>query len=165
LRARPFDGSVEVKRSSALKAYQTLQLHWRETGAIVPTTEPAAEAVGALERKYGIRFPDDFREYLLHACPKDDFWDEQMTIWWPLSRIKNIPEEYAHRVRDEAIARCANKYFFFADYMIWCWAWAIACTEDVNRGRIVVISGYDRFVANSFAEFVDQYVVDNHQLV
>ena len=56
------------------------------------------------------------------------------------------------------IAKDAAKYLFFADYAIWCWAWAIACGEDENHGRVVVISGQDRFVANSFAQFVDLYI-------
>ena len=34
---------------------------------------------------------------------------------------------------------------------------AIACGEDENWGRVVVISGHDRFVADGFSEFVDRY--------
>jgi hypothetical protein len=54
---------------------------------------------------------------------------------------------------------------FFADYLIWCWAWAIVCGDDENRGRVVVISGHDRFVADSFAQFVDLHISDPYRLL
>jgi hypothetical protein len=82
-----------------------------------------------------------------------------------LDRIKNIVDEYPHKVTYETIARDASKYLFFADYCIWCWAWAIACGDDENSGRVVVISGRDRFVADSFAQFADLYISDPGQLV
>jgi hypothetical protein len=57
-----------------------------------------------------------------------------MTTWWSLDRIKNIVDEYPDKINDETIGRDAAKYLFFADYSIWCWAWAITCGDDENRG-------------------------------
>jgi hypothetical protein len=87
-----------------------------------------------------------------------------MTTWWSLDRIKNVANEYEHPIRNAVIARDAAKYLFFADYSIWCWAWAIACGDDENWGRVVVISGNDRIVADSFAQFVDRYIDDFSQV-
>jgi hypothetical protein len=57
------------------------------------------------------------------------------------------------------------KYLFFADYIIWCWAWAIACGDDDNRGRIAVINGLsDHFVADGFGQFVDRYILDKNSV-
>jgi hypothetical protein len=81
----------------------------------------------------------------------------ERAFWWPLDRIKNIPEEYAHEIKNDRVARDASRYLFFADYMIWCWAWAIACGDNEDRGRIVVVGASDVFVADSFAQFVDRY--------
>ena len=151
--------------TSKLKPYQKLQRYWRDTEARVSTVRLSAQAIDDLERKYGIDLPDDFADYLLHSCPEDDFAvDNNMTSWWPLDRIKSIPEEYQHESSDVTIARDAAKFLFFADYAIWCWAWAIACGGD-NRGRVAVISGRDRFVADSFAQFVDVYIDDCRQLL
>lgn len=148
-----------------MKPYQKLQRYWHDTRAKIDTVELTQESVGRLEQRYGVRFPDDFRDYLLHSCPKDDFGcDEMMTTWWPLHRLKNIIEEYEHKFTDTTIAKDAAKYIFFADYSIWCWAWAIGCGGDENRGRVVVISGRDRFVADSFGQFVDRYIEDQRQL-
>ena len=91
--------------------------------------------------------------------------DAETTAWWPLQRLKNIPDEYPHTVTDPTIAKNAPRYIFFADYMIWCWAWAIDCGDGKDRGRVAVIGGSpDRFVADSFAEFVDRYVEDQRQI-
>ena len=124
------------------------------------------ESVDRVEARYGIRFPDDFRDYLLHSCPKDDFEnaDDEYTAWWPLDRLKNIPDEYPHTITDPMIGKNAAKYIFFADYSIWCWAWAINCSDDKNRGRVAVIGGPDFFVADSFDEFVDRYIEDQKQV-
>lgn len=122
--------------------------------------------MATLEAKYGIRLTDDFREYLLQSCPKDDTaTDNNIIDWWQLTRIKTIAEEYEHPIRNPIVVTAERKYLFFADYCIWCWAWAIGCGDDDNRGRIVVINGIsDHFVADSFAQFVDRYVENPWQL-
>jgi len=147
-----------------LKPYQKLKRYWDDTGAGIDTIELAAEQVEGLEQRYGIRLPSDFREYLLCSCPDGEVYEEDLTSWWSLDRIRNIPEEYNHEIVDNAIARDAAKYLFFADYSLWCFAWAIACGEDENRGKILIVSGRDRFVADSFSQFVDRYVADKKQV-
>jgi hypothetical protein len=154
-----------------MKPYEKLQRYWRETDADMGEIETSCPQVEALEKRYGICLPEDFRDYLLHSCPKDEFsnWDDG-TSWWSFDRIKNIPEELAHiadfsvggetKITDEVIARDAAKYIFFADYAIWCMAWAICCDGGPDRGRVAVISGQDRFVADDFAQFVEMYIED-----
>jgi SMI1 / KNR4 family (SUKH-1) len=148
-----------------LKPYQKLERYWIDTGVGVDTVALGEPQLEGLERKYGVRLPEDFRDYLRCSCPVDESVYDDLTCWWPLDRIKNIVDEYPHKVTDETIARDAAKYLFFADYSIWCWAWAIACGDDENRGRVAAISGRDRFVADSFAEFVDLFVQDSSKLV
>jgi hypothetical protein len=148
-----------------VKPYEKLQRYWADSEEGLCTTSTSERAVDRLERTYGVRLPDDFKAYLIHCCPAiDDSFDQNITTWWPLGRIKNIPEEYRHPIGHEVIARDATKYLFFADYCIWCWAWAIACGDDENRGRVAIIGGNGRFVADSFAEFVDRYVEDFRQI-
>jgi hypothetical protein len=77
-----------------------------------------------LAQRYGVRLPDDFRDYLVHSGPANDFgFDQNFTTWWSPARIRNIVEEYEHPIRNEVIATDAAKYLFFADHAIWCWAW------------------------------------------
>jgi len=117
--------------------------------------------VEQLERRYGLTLPDDFRAYLVGAAPAEEYWDDGDAIWWPVHRIRNIPDEYQHPIRHPVIARDARTYLFFADFMIWCWAWAICCGDGGDRGKVAVINGNsDRFVADSFSQFVERYVKD-----
>jgi SMI1 / KNR4 family (SUKH-1) len=157
--------TIIVTAQPRLKPYQRLQRHWAATGGHVKTTNHTESEVAALESKYGIRIPDDFREYLLASCSADeDLWDG-FVGWWPLERIKNIPDELPNEAENPQVAANAKTYLFFADYSIWCWAWAIACGDDENRGRVAVISGHDRFVADSFSDFVDLYIINQDRLV
>jgi hypothetical protein len=144
-----------------VEAHERLLGWWAATGTHVAPHGASESAILELEERYSLTLPADFRRYLLSASPREELWDEEDTIWWPLARIRNIPEEYEHGVSDERIAAKAGQYLFFADYCVWCWAWAIACTDDENRGRVAIIGGSpDRFVADSFADFVDRYTLD-----
>jgi hypothetical protein len=145
-----------------LKPFERLQRHWNKN---VQTRPAGAAAIAALEQKYGVRLPNDFGEYLLESCPLDANWDQEATYWWPVDRIRNIPDEYEYDIKNALVARDASKYLFFADYMIWCWAWAIACGDGEHRGRVAVINGVsDRFVADSFGQFVDRYILDKNSV-
>jgi cell wall assembly regulator SMI1 len=126
----------------------------------IATRISAPAEIEALEARYGVSLPDDFREYLLGAQPAEENFDAEMTTWWPITRIRNIPEEYKHKIRNRTVAASVSQYLFFADHSIWCWAWAIACTDDENRGKIVVIGDKDPFVATSFTDFVRRYIND-----
>lgn len=62
---------------------------------------------------------------------------------------------------DAVIAAEAHSYLFFADYSIWCWAWAICCGDGPNRGKVALVGGApDRIVADSFSDFVERYLRD-----
>jgi hypothetical protein len=95
-----------------LKPYQKLRRYWRDTKANVSTVALNQESIASLEQTYGVRLPDDFRDYLLHSCPKDDFSYDEMTTWWPRNRLKNIPDEYEHEVTDASISKNSAKYTF-----------------------------------------------------
>jgi len=81
--------------------------------------------------------------------------DDDYIDWWPIARIKNISDEFEYQIGNPEIAKSASKYLFFADYLIWCWAWAICCDPGPHYGKIAVIGDQGKFVADSFEEFVD----------
>ena len=127
----------------------------KEGIAVAATT---AEQLADLERRCGVTLPDSFRAYLSTLAPTEGGMDRELGSWWPVERIRTVPQEVEWG--DPTHAR----YLIFADYSIWCGAWAIACTNDENRGRIMVIGAGDRFVADSFDEFVDKYLTDNNSI-
>lgn len=132
--------------------------HWADSNAGIRFGATSEEGISALEGRYGVRLPLEFRSYLLEASPEDDQVDHNRTERWSLRRIKNIPDEYEHTPTNAEVARDARSYLFFADFMIWSMAWAICCQPGENYGRIVVVSGSDRFVADSFGTFIEAYV-------
>lgn len=138
----------------------TLRSWWSQTSAGIDTSATPESVVAALEARYGITLPDDFRLYIKEGVPTAENWDAEDGNWWPISRLKNIPEEYGQTV-GEQIASSASKHLFFLDYSIWCWAWAISCADDETRGKVAIIGGSpDGYVADSFTEFVERYTSD-----
>jgi hypothetical protein len=147
-----------------VNAYTELQHVWTKAGARISTEAIPEQRVAELERRYNIRLPDDFRQYLRWSSPVGEANDNEHA-WWNFERIRNIPDEYPHEL-GPLIANAGREYLFFADYCIWCWAWAISCASDATRGKVAVIAGanYDKFVADSFADFVLKYVGDRKSL-
>ena len=145
-----------------MDASQRLQQWWKQTSADIVIRPTPAEKVQELERHYGISLPDDFKHYVLTSCPQPGSysWDSEDGCWWYFDRIKNIPDEYEHEIEEPAIAACAYQCLFFLDHLIWSSAWAIVCTNDQNRGKVVWIGGQSRFVADSFSDFVERYTTD-----
>ena len=132
---------------------------WIRADGEARPTRYAQACIDALESRYDIRIPEDFRRYLLEVAPRDEFTDNEMTAWWAAGRIRNLPDEYEHGSNNPAIAAEEGAYLFFADYLIWCWAWAVCCSDGPNRGRVAFIGGRpDGFVADSFSEFVERYL-------
>jgi hypothetical protein len=144
-----------------VKAYLELQQVWAKTKAGISTKAIPEQQVADLERCYNIVLPDDFRQYLRLSSPVGDAMDNEMIDWWNFGQIKNIPEEYPHEL-GAVVTNAGREYLFFADYCIWCWAWAISCANDETRGKVVLVAGrsYDKFVADSFTDFVRKYAGD-----
>jgi hypothetical protein len=141
-------------------AHTILLNHWRSAGD-EPALAGGGESIArGIEQRYAVALPHDFRAYLLHAAPRDDFYDNDDVTWWPPSRIKNIPDEYAVPINDRRLAAQAPTCLFFADYFIWASAWVICCGEGGDRGKVALIGASDRIVAGSFTEFVRAYVTD-----
>jgi len=132
-------------------------------GVPLDARTPRESDLAALEDRTGLTLPNDFRRYLLEMSPSADNYDDEETNWWPIARLRTIPEEFDDEVHNAEIVASAGSYLFFADFSIWAWAWAISCTKDHNHGRIVRIGGSptsDIFVAESFDAFVKIYLRD-----
>jgi hypothetical protein len=152
-----------------MKPYEKLRAFWR--GEEPPYDRPVThgeEAVAALEARYGVHLPADFRDYVLHLCPSTDDegeMDRAGAGWWGLDRLRNISDEYKRPLKDADLEVERETAIFFGDYAIWCMAWAICCGPGPNYGRVFVVSSQDRFVAADFADFVDRYMADHHSLL
>ena len=150
-----------VAISTSPKPYQKLQRYWSGHKGGIATTSHSEHAILALEHKYGVRLPEDFREYLMCSAPVEENWDAEGTNWWRLDRIKNIPGEFPSGVAIDGPIHRPATHLFFADHLLWCAAWAIACGAENNRGRVAFVDGInDRYVAENFSQFVERYTND-----
>lgn len=147
---------TEALANPALSPLQRL-VHWWGDDA---TSGATGADVDALEARYGIRVPGDFRAYLIATMPKGNEWDSEGTNWWPLADLKSARDECAGWEGGTGL-QDDDKVIVFADYLIWCFAWAIDCSEGINRGKVIVLTGTTNpRVAENFDDFLDRYVRD-----
>src|SRR3954469_25198206 len=109
-----------------------------------------------LQERYGLSLPGEFETYLTEGSPQTDSMDDGGIIWWAAERIKSLRDECGPTTpdaqRNPDIESEAHQYLVFADYLDWCYAYAICCSEGANRGKVALIGVKpDRFVARSFS--------------
>ena len=128
----------------------------------IVTRKASTAEIEALEARYGIRLPSPFRAYLEQICPVDDpSWDDNLTNWWPLGRIRSVAEELPDKALGNGPIPPPETLLVFADYMIWCWGWAIDCSPGPGHGKILVVGDRPRVVAQDFTDFVERYLTDD----
>lgn len=148
-------------------AWRTLVEWWDRTGSDIPAGGASDELIDALACRYDVVLPVDFRAYLRHACPvREEEMDWGNGTWWHPGRIRNLPDEYEYPV-GPVITDGGRRWLFFADHLIWSYAWAICCEPGPDNGKVAVILGEnaDFVVADSFSGFVAGYVADPRAMV
>jgi hypothetical protein len=152
-------------------AWEQLRKHWDEQGLpVIPGN--SMNAVYDAERRLGCAFPTDFRDYLLYLDGMSASWpgdqDSEGYCFWRLARMHPVDEE---ALQDSgAAAWClfpsAHSYLLIADYMLWCWAFAIRLDGSDEHGCVYAIGqhSYPRLVASSFSDFVALYLADSDVL-
>jgi hypothetical protein len=128
------------------------------------------ERVLEFESHYGVVLPADFREYFLDVngmlqrggqdCDPNGF------AFWPLGHVKSVREEYAEHSTALPEVPEPHVYFVFADYLQWCWAYAIRLYDKPVGSNLIITVGTlkTRVIASSFTEFVGLYLWDAKEL-
>ena len=133
---------------------------------------PASELmVSNFERKYRVRMPLDLRNYFLkvadgfnrHSCGDQDV---NGFHFWAMQDILSVAEYTASE--NESAPNEWQEFYLFADYLAWCWGYAIRLDSNSSVGCSVSLfwpaSGEPLKVADSFSEFVALYVRDDSKL-
>jgi cell wall assembly regulator SMI1 len=149
-------------------AAHKLVAHWKKLRLPLAPGCPV-EGLEKFEKQMGVPLPFDMRSYftlvngMKPGSPGDQ--DPQGFSFWPLEKVRMVPEELADRSPQGVGFPSAENFFVFADYLDWSWAYAIRLFQHSTRNQVVLI-GKDEpeLVAESFSEFVDLYVVDSPAL-
>jgi hypothetical protein len=152
-----------------MKPYQKLIQRWTTDGLTI-AAGVSEEGLRRFETRHRVTLSTvpDFREYLLNvdgmAQIGGEDCDQEGFAFWPLSRIKSVPEECAESNVETPRFDNVGNYFAFADYMQWSWAYAIDVRPN-QLGKILQFGTYSpRIVADSFSQFVDVYLADSELL-
>jgi hypothetical protein len=142
---------------------ETLRKFWLRQG--IKLNIGATEELGAFEVKYHVRLPLDLRAYFaaVNGFDGSEAWmaDNNVITFLQLDEVKPLGEYWSPELAD------ANSYFVFADYSLGAHVYAIRLAKDSGTGNAVVVL-YDSNpikVANSFSEFVEGYLENNHAIL
>lgn len=141
-------------------AHDRLQEYWHRSDRNLNLQPAFDQEIRAIELRLDIVFPEDFRSYLSFIGDGQATVDQHMTRWWPIGELKSIPEEYRTGFGSAEVKGLAYSCIFFADFLVWSWAWAICCHPGERYGQVIQIDSgsNDFFVAKNFAAFVDAYI-------
>ncbi len=116
----------------------------------------------ALEARYGVRLPDEFRRYVTEVAPAEDWDDSTAVSLWAAGRIVSLrdacgPSSSGLPV-NAGIEAEADQYLVFACFADWCgYAYGICCSDGENRGKVAMVGvdgGPNRLCALSLASFI-----------
>src|SRR5580704_6322903 len=150
---------AQIGRETMANSTSNLISRWRSQNLRIAPGNPEV-SVREFESHNSVILPPDFREYFLsvdgmaqvggHDCDPTGF------AFWPLARVKSVPEECAEHSLDLPEVSDPARYFVFADYLQWSWAYAIHLNDGPSGPNPVIHVGTIRpkVVAGSFTEFV-----------
>ena len=129
------------------------------------------DAISVFESKHNVVLPADVRAFFLLADGTGDDMDSHLYRFWPLNEVKLVEDELSDSRHDTAYGdRLAYpNCFIFADYCIWCWAYALKLTTDPDQPAPVyrVTGGEEpgEQMASSFIEFMTKYSINPDDII
>ena len=136
---------------------EQLKTYWESIGVKTGGGTPL-ETIKEFEAKYGVRFPEDLRDYLLLVNGMaEGGWDEQMVEWYGLQRWETLSEAgWAPDYRYEL-----KSYFLFADYCLHGFSYAILLSSNpAEPTPVICATGDIHVLAPTFGELLRAYLAD-----
>jgi len=144
---------------------ESLKRHWSSQDVDINAGVSKAQ-LDSFESKHCVVLPADLRDYFL--CVNGmapDVSDEGMIRFWMLEELQPLTQG-APAYSDASYIQHPESLFLFADYSIWAHAYAIRLGSVSLQSHEVVIIGSESpvTIAQSFTEFLDQYLTDKDRL-
>lgn len=141
----------------------SIRTQWEQNGREVPPGA-TSEELNAFERRHGVALPPAMRDYFQIANGNRDMGTDFFRFW-TLQEVKLVSEELTDPIHTDR-----NDYpqcFIFADYLLWCWAYAVCLSNDANADEpVYIIGGTDKIViAATFLEFMQKYAANPDSLL
>ena len=150
-----------------MKLNSMLREHWNTNG-IYPSGGTNAVEIAAFEAQHDIVIPADLRDFLLEF---NGTLDMSGTDYFRFLQLEDFTSSDRHPVMSFGEAFAAkhpsipNGFYVFADYLQWCYGYAIQLGKGVERNDVVLIGGLTTpVVANSFTEFMSLYMMDSSDI-
>jgi len=149
--------------------YKRLIDHWTAQGLKI-AAGATEEEVLSFKSQNRVILPGDLRDYFLNVNGMvQDFensCDQRGFAFWPLSLMTNVAKECGKRSSIESAFKDPERYFVFADYLQWSWAYAIRLdASSPEAGQVVHVGTLrPKVIAGSFTEFVSLYLQDAREL-
>ena len=152
----------------SIASAEKLLSHWQSQGLVVAKGNEESALI-EFEAKNSLRLPLDIRQYLavangMSSIPGNDV-DSNGFRFWPLEQMRPVPMVCAEAGVPVPAVQDPLRYFVFADYLDWSWAYAIDLVGDGSGHSVIHVGTLEpKTVAHSFREFVDLYVQDSREL-
>jgi hypothetical protein len=122
----------------------------------------AEQDIVAFEKKFGVRLPQDVREFFAVVDGMDDsaslVSDDNGITFLPLGNVTPLTAKWT-----QCSFKDAGAFFIFADYSLSAHVYAIRLSVEANTSTSVIVV-YDQNpikVADSYAEFMHEYLSGN----
>ena len=138
---------------------------WSLPSLIFPLRSAREESLVTFESRYGVGFPKDMRDYFFQVDGIDQ--DREGFSFWRLGDVKPVVEAAkAHDLNWLKQLPEAESFFIFADYLSWCWGYAIRLSKDtIDKNEVMLLCCRNPIkIADSFSEFMELYFEDNAKL-
>ncbi len=114
---------------------ERVESYWYESARVKHLKAPPVasdEDVAAFELRNAVQLPTDFREYFLRLNGTDGDGDTNVFRFWPLHEVRRVDIKGFNLLGSDS-------YYFFADYLVECWYYAIYLGSDpFFQNRIIL---------------------------
>jgi SMI1 / KNR4 family (SUKH-1) len=141
--------------------------YWRTNG-VASYGGTSVQEIAAFESKHDATIPKDLRDFLIEFDGNLDMAGKDYFRFLHLhdfaSSDKACEMQFGEAF-DTSYPHVPNGFFVFADFLQWCYGYAIQLGTGAEQNVVVLIGGLTCLVvANSFSEFIEMYLRDDPKL-
>src|SRR5437773_2776930 len=114
----------------SMDLWHSLRATWERGGLCVPPGVSSDE-LRDFERRYNVLLPVSMCEYFQVTNGNGDMGKDGFSFW-SLDTVKLVSEELVDPIHTDRLdyPLC----FVFADFLLWCWAYAVQLGPDLKSG-------------------------------